>query len=91
MACRTLSARFKIGADLKTTNICKWRGKLSFQSVIEPSHEKTNNLGFRPDPTQIGLYRHRILRNFGFKKKRDCTPQHICAMTVVGFLMQWLK
>ena len=26
---------------------------------LEPSHEKTNNLGFGPDPTQTGLYSHR--------------------------------
>ena len=25
----------------------------------EPVHEKTNNLGFRPDLTQTGLYSHR--------------------------------
>ena len=28
--------------------------------TYEPVHEKTNNLGFRPDPTQIRLYSHRI-------------------------------
>ena len=42
----------------------------------EPSHEKTNNLGFRPGPTQTGLYCHRSRLkswDFGFKKKRDCT------------------
>ena len=27
--------------------------------IIEPVHEKTNNLGFRPGPTQTGLYSHR--------------------------------
>ena len=26
---------------------------------IEPVHEKTNNLGFRPGPTQTRLYSHR--------------------------------
>ena len=25
----------------------------------EPVHDKTNNLGFRPGPTQTGLYKHR--------------------------------
>ena len=27
--------------------------------VNEPVHEKTNNLGFRPGPTQTRLYSHR--------------------------------
>ena len=27
--------------------------------IIEPVHEKTNNLGFRPGLTQTGLYSHR--------------------------------
>ena len=27
--------------------------------TYEPVIEKTNNLGFRPDPTQIRLYSHR--------------------------------
>ena len=27
--------------------------------INEPVHEKTNNLGFRPGPTQTGLYSHR--------------------------------
>ena len=26
--------------------------------LFEPSHEKTNNLGFRPGPTKTGLYSH---------------------------------
>ena len=26
---------------------------------IEPMPEKNNNLGFRPGPTQTGLYNHR--------------------------------
>ena len=37
----------------------------------EPVHEKTNNLGFRPGPTQTGLYSHRRwleAGNFGFRK-----------------------
>ena len=44
--------------------------------VSEPSHEKTSNLGFRPGPTQTGLYSHRSRLeacNFGFKKKRNCS------------------
>ena len=38
--------------------------------------EETNNLGFRPGPTQTGLYKHRRwleAGNFGFRKKRICT------------------
>ena len=27
--------------------------------LFEPVHDKTNNLGFRPGPTQTGLYKHR--------------------------------
>ena len=27
--------------------------------IIEPVHDKTNNLGFRPGPTQTSLYSHR--------------------------------
>ena len=27
--------------------------------IIEPVCDKNNNLGFRPGPTQTGLYRHR--------------------------------
>ena len=29
------------------------------KSTIEPSHEKINNLGFRPGSSQIGMYIHR--------------------------------
>ena len=29
------------------------------QNIFEPVHEKTNNLGFRPGPTQTRLYSHR--------------------------------
>ena len=39
--------------------------------INEPEHEKTNNLGFRPVPTQTGLYSHRRwleAGNFGFRK-----------------------
>ena len=30
-----------------------------FILVVEPVHDKTNNLGFRPGPTQTSLYSHR--------------------------------
>ena len=42
---------------------------------IEPRCEKTGLRGFRPGPTQTGLYSHRRWLeafNFGFRKKRDC-------------------
>ena len=46
--------------------------KQSDQRILyEPVREKTNNLEFRPGPTQTGLYTHRRwleARNFGFRK-----------------------
>ena len=42
-----------------------------YHKKYEPVHEKTNNLGFRPGPTQTRLYSHRIwleAGNFGFTK-----------------------
>ena len=42
----------------------------------EPSHEKNNNLSFRPGTTQTDLYSYKSrleALNFRFKKKRDCT------------------
>ena len=44
--------------------------------TFEPSHEKTNNAGLRPGPTQTSLYSHRSRRkasDFRFKKKKDCS------------------
>ena len=38
---------------------------------FEPSHEKTNILGFQPDPTQIGLYSHRC--RLDLSRERDYT------------------
>ena len=32
---------------------------LNVRYLIEPVHEKTNNLGFRTGLTQTGLYKHR--------------------------------
>ena len=46
------------------------------ESLNEPRSEKTGLRGFRPGPTQTGLYSHRIwleALNFGFRKQRDCT------------------
>ena len=42
-----------------TTACC--RGKFDTvvgTNIIEPVHKKTNNLGFRPGPTQTRLYSH---------------------------------
>ena len=49
-------------------------GKIIVTMIIinEPVHEKTNNLGFRPGPTQTWLYRHRRwleAGNFGLRVK----------------------
>ena len=41
-------------------------------ATLEPSHEETTNLGFRPSPTQIGLYSLRK-RLDAFWKKRNFT------------------
>ena len=44
--------------------------------LYETRCKKTGFRGFRPGPTQTGLYSHRRwleAYNFGFRKKRDCT------------------
>ena len=51
-------------------------------------HEKTNNFGFRPGPTQTGLYSHRIkleASNFRFKKKRDCIIRVAKTKVLISF------
>ena len=56
--------------------------------TIEPVREKTNNLGFRPGPTQTGLYSHRkwlAAGNFGFRKKRDCTIHVAKTKALISF------
>ena len=58
------------------------------QILFEPVHEKTNNLGFRPGPTQTGLYNHRRwleAGNFGFKKKRKCTIRVAKTKALISF------
>ena len=63
--------------SLKNTTLIEcfdvWR--LGIEVVVnvinEPVHEKTDNMGFRPGPTQTGLYNHRRwleAGNFGFRK-----------------------
>ena len=44
--------------------------------------------GFRPSPTQTGLYSHRgwlEARNFGFRKKRDCTIRVAKTKALISF------
>ena len=50
--------------------------------------EKTNNLGFRPGPTQTGLYIHRRwleAGNFGFRKERICTIRVAKTKALISF------
>ena len=55
------------------------KGIAAHESTIilyEPRSEKTGLWGFRPGPTQTGLYSHRRwleAGNFVFRNKRDCT------------------
>ena len=55
--------------------ICVFLSKRHF----EPSHEKTNNLGFRPGLTQINLYSHRSrLEACDFRfKKNPCSENKV--------------
>ena len=58
------------------------------KQTYEPVREKTNNLGFRPGPTQTGLYSHRKwleAGNFGFRKKRDCTIHVAKTKALISF------
>ena len=57
-----------ISVSLKNLNGEKYK-------INEPVREKTNNLGFRPGPTQTRLYSRRWLEagNFGFRKYKNCT------------------
>ena len=63
-----------IFSNFKYLCILHWQ---VFAMLSEPSHEKTNNLGFRLGLTQTsGLYSHRSRlesRHFGLKKKRNCS------------------
>ena len=49
---------------------------------------KTGLRGFRPGPTQIGLYIHKIWLeawNFGFRKKSDCTIRVAKTKALISF------
>ena len=54
----------------------------------EPRCEKTGLRGFRPGPTQTRLYSHsRLLevRNFGFRKYRDCSIHVAKTKALISF------
>ena len=61
---------------------------LKVSPIFEPSCEKTGLRGFRPGPTQTGLYSYRRCleaRNFGFSKKRDCTIRVAKTKALISF------
>ena len=56
--------------------------------IFKPRSEKTGLRGFRPGPTQTGLYNHRRwleARNFGLRKKRDCTVRVAKTKMLISF------
>ena len=56
--------------------------------AYEPRCEKTCLRGFRPGPTQTGLYSHRRwlkARNFVFMKYRDCTSYVAKTKALISF------
>ena len=61
---------------------------MTIMRIYEPVHEKTNNLGFRPGPTQTGLYSHRRwieAENFGFRKQGNCTIRLVKTKALISF------
>ena len=51
-------------------------------------HEKTNTFGFRPGPTQTGLYKHRRwldARIFRLRKKKNCTIRVATTKALISF------
>ena len=61
---------------------------LPHAALFEPRRQKTGLRGFRPGPTQTGLYSHRRWPeawNFGFRKKRYCTIQVAKTKTLISF------
>ena len=60
------------------------------KAINEPRRQKTGLRGFRPGPTQAGLYSHkRWLEtcNFGFGKQRDCTIQVAKRKALISFAL----
>ena len=58
------------------------------RTVNEPRRQKTGLRGFRPCPTQTGLYSHRRWLetwNFGFRKQRDCTIEVAKTKALISF------
>ena len=86
-------------ADLRLCfRICRllvfsWRGSsvlscAELSLINEPRRQKTGLQGFRPGPTQTGLYSHRKWLetwNFGFRKQRDCTIQVAKTKALISF------
>ena len=57
-------------------------------AIYEPRCEKTGLRGFRPGPTQTGLYSHGKwleASNFGPRKKRDCTIRVTKTKALISF------
>ena len=62
--------------------------------INEPVREKTNNLDFRPGPTQTGLYSHRRwleAGNFGFRKQMNCTIRVAITKALISFAVTDLR
>ena len=56
--------------------------------AFEPRYEKIGLRGFRSGPTKTGLYNQRRwldARNFGFRKKRDCTMRVAKTKALISF------
>ena len=61
---------------------------LSGSGTFEPRCEKSGLRGFRPGPTQTGLYSYRKWLescNFVFRKKRDCTIRVAKTKALISF------
>ena len=55
---------------------------------VEPRSEKTSLRGFRPGPTQTGLYSHRRWLeawNFVFRKQRNCSSYLAKTKALISF------
>ena len=47
--------------------------------TFEPTHEKTNNLGFRPDPTQTGMLSQKQARSLRFWIEDEEELYYLCS------------
>ena len=74
--------------DLKTYR--EYLGFFLSVALYEPLCEKTSLRGFRPGPTQTGLYSHRRcleVRHFRFRKKRYCTVHVAKTKALISFVV----